>query len=146
MEARRQKFVYLGNHPAKAGQGTALSSFLPPSTPDPDPFLGLPGTHSALGVKSLPHIQVLPDLLSHPGLSFCYLNWYDLLPYPRVQLWSLFLFLAVLGLCCFVWAFSSCSEQGLLFIVVCRLLIVVAFSCGAQGFRSTGFSSCGAQP
>ena len=26
----------------------------------------------------------------------------------------------------FVWAFSNCSEQGLLFIVVHRLLIVVA--------------------
>ena len=113
MEARRQKFVDLGNHPAKAGQGTALSSFLPPSTSDPDPFLGLPGTHSALGVKSLPHIQVLPDLLSHPGLSFCYLNWYDLLPYPRVQLWSLFLYLAVLGVCCCS-GFSLAAVSGLL--------------------------------
>ena len=35
-------------------------------------------------------------------------------------------FLAILGLCSFVWAFSSCSEQGLLFIVVLGLLIVVA--------------------
>ena len=36
------------------------------------------------------------------------------------------LFLAVLGLCCCVWAFSSCSEQGLLFVVVWGLLIAVA--------------------
>ena len=28
----------------------------------------------------------------------------------------LFLFLAALGLRCCVWAFSSCSEQGLLFV------------------------------
>ena len=35
------------------------------------------------------------------------------------------LFLAALGLCTCVWAFSSCSEQGLLFVVVCRLLVVV---------------------
>ena len=38
----------------------------------------------------------------------------------------IYLFLAVLGLCCCVGAFSSCGEQGLLFIVVCRLLIAVA--------------------
>ena len=38
-----------------------------------------------------------------------------------------YLFLAVLGLlrCC-AWAFSSCGEWGLLFIVVCGLLIAVA--------------------
>ena len=33
-------------------------------------------------------------------------------------------FLAVLGLHCF--AFSSCGEQGLLFVAVCRLLSAVA--------------------
>ena len=38
----------------------------------------------------------------------------------------IYLFLAALGLCCCAWAFSSCGEQGLLFIVVCGLLIVVA--------------------
>ena len=36
------------------------------------------------------------------------------------------LFLAVLGLRCHVWAFSSCGERGLLFVVVCGLLIAVA--------------------
>ena len=35
-------------------------------------------------------------------------------------------FLAVLGICCYTWAFSSCSQQGLLFIVMHRLLTVVA--------------------
>ena len=34
--------------------------------------------------------------------------------------------MAALGLCCCTLAFSSCSEQGLLFVVVCRLLIAVA--------------------
>ena len=34
--------------------------------------------------------------------------------------------LAALGLHCCVQAFSSCSERGLLFVVVCRLLIAVA--------------------
>ena len=36
------------------------------------------------------------------------------------------LFLAVLGLCCCAWAFSSCGERGLFFVVVRGLLIVVA--------------------
>ena len=38
----------------------------------------------------------------------------------------LFLFLAALGLRCCARAFSSCSEWGLLFVVVRRLLILVA--------------------
>ena len=36
------------------------------------------------------------------------------------------LFLAALGLCCCVRAFSSCGEQGLLFVAVHGLLIAVA--------------------
>ena len=36
------------------------------------------------------------------------------------------LFLAMLGLPCFSWAFYICSRLGLLFIVVCRLLIEAA--------------------
>ena len=39
---------------------------------------------------------------------------------------KIFLFLAVLGLRCCAQAFSSCSEWGLLFVVVRRLLIAVA--------------------
>ena len=38
----------------------------------------------------------------------------------------IYLFLVTLGLCCCVWIFSSCVEQGLLFVAVHRLLIVVA--------------------
>ena len=38
----------------------------------------------------------------------------------------IYLFLAALGLRCYVRAFSSCVEWGLLFIVVCGLLIAVA--------------------
>ena len=37
-----------------------------------------------------------------------------------------FLSLAALGLCCCTWAFSSCGERGLLFVVVRGLLIAVA--------------------
>ena len=39
---------------------------------------------------------------------------------------NLLLFLAALGLRCVVWAFSSCSRRGLLFIEVGGLLILVA--------------------
>ena len=38
----------------------------------------------------------------------------------------IYLFLAALGLRCYTWAFSSCGEWGLLFVVVCGLLIAVA--------------------
>ena len=38
----------------------------------------------------------------------------------------IYLFLAALGLHCCMWAFSSWGEQGLLFIAVHGLLIVVA--------------------
>ena len=43
------------------------------------------------------------------------------------------LFMAELGLRCYTWAFSSCSEWGLLFVVVCGLLIVVASLVGEHG-------------
>ena len=38
----------------------------------------------------------------------------------------IYLFLAALGLRSCAWAFSSCSERGLLFVEVRRLLIAVA--------------------
>ena len=38
--------------------------------------------------------------------------------------------MAALGLHCYMWAFSSCGEQGLLFVAVRGLLIAVA--CGAR--------------
>ena len=58
-----------------------------------------------------------------------------------------------MGLCCCAWAFSSCSERGLLFVAVCRLLIaVVSLCCGARalGTRAAvvmarGLSSCGSR-
>ena len=63
----------------------------------------------------------------------------------------IYLFLAALGLCCCAWAFSSCGEQGLLFVAVHRLLIVVASLVVEHGLSSCGsralerrLSSCGA--
>ena len=45
------------------------------------------------------------------------------------------LFLAALGLCCCVWAFSSCGERGLLFAAVRGLLIVVASLVAEHGLQ-----------
>ena len=44
-----------------------------------------------------------------------------------------FNFLAALGLRCCSRAFSSCSEQGLLFVAVCGLLIAVAYLVAEHG-------------
>ena len=41
-------------------------------------------------------------------------------------IYFIYLFLAVLGLRCCAWAFSSCGERGLLFVTVRGLLIAVA--------------------
>ena len=58
----------------------------------------------------------------------------------------IYLFLAVLCLCCCVWVFSSCGEQGLLFVAVRGFLIAVAsLRCRAQALDCAGFSSCGAR-
>ena len=48
------------------------------------------------------------------------------------------LFLAALGLRGFAQAFSSCSKQGLLFVVVHGLLTVVAFLAAEHGLSSLG--------
>ena len=71
---------------------------------------------------------IFPDQGSNP----CPLHWQaDSQPLhhqgsPPFFFLNLFLFLAALGLCCCARAFSSCSEQGLLFVAVRGLLIVVA--------------------
>ena len=62
----------------------------------------------------------------------------------------------MLGLRCRMQAFSSCSERGLLFVVVRGLLIAVAsLCCGAWALRARAsgvvalerrLSSCGMQP
>ena len=58
----------------------------------------------------------------------------------------IYLCFATLGLFCFAWAFSSCSQQGLCIIVVCRLLIVGAsLSFWSTGSMHVAFSSFGSQ-
>ena len=46
---------------------------------------------------------------------------------------SFFFFLAALRLHCCVWAFFSCSERGLFFVAVRRLLIAVASLAAEHG-------------
>ena len=41
--------------------------------------------------------------------------------------------MAALGLRCCMWAFSSCGEQGLLFVAVCGLLIAVVSLAAERG-------------
>ena len=52
--------------------------------------------------------------------------WLFLISFFLRNLFIICLFLAVLGLHCCAWAFSSCGERGLLFVAVHGLLIVVA--------------------
>ena len=50
----------------------------------------------------------------------------------------IYLFLAVLGLRCCAWAFSSCGKRRLLFVAVCRLLIAVASLVAEHGLQARG--------
>ena len=73
--------------------------------------------------------------LKRNGLLIYAVTWMDLenvlvksVTHKRIFLFMyvcMYLFMAALGLPCCVRAFSSCSEQGLLFVAVCGLLIVV---------------------
>ena len=48
--------------------------------------------------------------------------------------------MAGLGLLCCAWAFSSCRERGLLFVVVRGLLIVVASLVAEHRLQAHGLS------
>ena len=53
-----------------------------------------------------------------------------------------YLFMVLVGLGCFVWAFCSCSKWGLLFTAVHGLLIERLFLLQGTGSRCVGFSVC----
>ena len=70
----------------------------------------------------------------------------DFIFYLFIYFWLCWVFVAARGL------FSSCSERGLLFVVVRGLLTVVASRCGAQAVGTQAsvvvacrLSSCGAR-
>ena len=70
----------------------------------------------------------------HLGVIHIFVSTYRLqLLFPPSRS-TIYLFLAVMGLCFCTWAFSSCGEQGLLFVVVHGLPIVVAFLVAEHGF------------
>ena len=79
---------------------------------------------------------ILFPSLSFPPISFPILSFF-------FQFIYFYLFLAALGLCCCVQAFSSCGEQGLLFVAVHRLLIVVASLVVEHGLQVRRLNSCG---
>ena len=58
-------------------------------------------------------------------------------------IYFIYLFLAALGLRCCMQAFSSCGEQGLLFVAVRGLLVVGLLLLWSTGSRHVCFSSCG---
>ena len=61
------------------------------------------------------------------------------------NLFIYYLFLAVLGLHCCTPAFSSCGEQGLLFVAACSFSLLWLLLLQSTGSRRAGFSSCGSQ-
>ena len=69
-----------------------------------------------LQVTILNFVFIIILLLFQKSFSLFYVFLTKMLPF----------FLAALGLRCCVWAFPSCVERGLLFVVVCGLLIAVA--------------------
>ena len=67
-----------------------------------------------------------------------------------MKVFVLFIYFTTLGLCCCIWAFSGCSEQGL--HSTCGLLAVASLvtehelsSHSFQALEYVGFSSCGSQ-
>ena len=74
---------------------------------------------------------------SHLKKIFSY-SLYIFLCYFKNLFIYLFIYLAALGLCCCAWAFSSCSEQGLLFVEVHGLVIVVASLVEEHGLQARG--------
>ena len=84
----------------------------------------LPLAFVVLRLKISVHVFILLD-------SALVLSCYNL--FLKLLLF-IYLCLAVLGLCCCARAFSSCGEQGLLFIAVHGLLIGVAPLVAEHGF------------
>ena len=103
------------------------------------------------GMTSLPYV-IVPPPASHGGLSMKVSGYQRAgregkLQYVSTYFFQLIdLFLAVLGLCCCVQAFSSCGKWDILFVVVCRFLIAVAslvMEHRVEGTRASVVAACG---
>ena len=84
--------------------------------------------------------KILPQFMSKSVLPMFYSK--SFIVSSLKFIYFIYLFFAVLGLCC-ACAFSICGKWRLLFVVVHRLLIVVASLVRSIGSRHVGFSSCG---
>ena len=71
-------------------------------------------------------LRLTSFLLEDTTLVFLYVCLVLEIIYEALSYLFIYLFMAVLGLCCCVRAFSSCGERGLQFVAVHGLLIVVA--------------------
>ena len=61
------------------------------------------------------------------------------------KIYFIYLFLAVLGLCCCAWAFSSCGEQGYSLLPCAGFSLQWLLLLQSTGSRCVGFSRCGTQ-
>ena len=77
---------------------------------------------------------------THNKLIFNRLNFINFSLFLKKDLFVCFL--AAVGLCCCMWAFSSCSDRELFFIAVLGFLIAVASLLQSPGSRHPGSSSC----
>ena len=86
--------------------------------------------HKSLSNSPIFFLKICFDQLNHEikGINILKTNYNTSKPFQKgyVFLFLFYLFLAVLGLRCCPQTFSSCGEQGLLFVVVRGLLIAVA--------------------
>ena len=115
-------------------------------------------SRNQIRLSSLPWLQGCPEENFHPiGTHVLYSTLLSfLLSLALIIFYTLTffrLFLAVLGLCCCVWAFSSGSGWRLFFVAACGLLIMVAsfiaeHSLLAHGlqYAAQGLSSCRVLP
>ena len=148
----------MSDHPCLPSARILLGSFCqnPPSPPmcplGTFPFIDSPTL--LFGCKfslSLLYSELSPICLPHyttPLQWSLHLLWW----YPHLRLYLSFFSLAMLGLHCCTWSFSSCSEWGLLSSCSARVSHCSGFSCciwalGAQasvavahGLNSMGFS------
>ena len=87
------------------------------------------------------HPKILPCL----QLNILYNNALDSIPLGNIYNCLFIIFLSALGLCCFVWAFSSFSKKRATLRHGARASYCRGFSCCGVQALGMGFSSCGMQ-
>ena len=96
-------------------------------------------------VLALERIISLNALLEKMAQHYCWCGFLEcLLVYFEIHLF-MYLFLAVLGLHCCTWLFSSCSEQGLLSSCDAQASHLVASLVDRTAAGHMSFSTCGSR-